>query len=123
MDTPTIEAPPIDPALIQLMAATVKEQVATLDKSDKAPTGMLPSIRTIGVIDGKPVLLKIQAVVWKLRDMVVTASRYEGEDHDDNFKGVHVTSQFCEKFGLDESETARVLAYRAKADDLLITAI
>lgn len=124
MDMPTtgtVEAPEAPPVITQeQLDAAAKRAVDAVKGDTKGPSALLPSIRAI---TSEGVALKIQSLVWNRRDMVVTASRYEGKDHADNFDGMHVTAAFCKKFGLDESETARVLAYRAKADDLLINAI
>ncbi len=118
MDTPTIEAPPIDPALVKLLAATVKEQVAEETKSEaKGPSNWLPSFR---VEAEGGYIVKISGVVWNDRDMVCEASRYEGKGVVSNFDHAIVNPSFCAAHGLSEFDTARVLNYLAKCDDMLV---
>jgi|SaaInl4_100m_RNA_FD_contig_61_1478863_length_514_multi_2_in_0_out_0_1 hypothetical protein len=118
MDTPTtgtVEAPPV--ITQEQLDAAAKRAVDAAKGDTKGPSNWLPSIR---VEAEGGYIVKISGVVWNDRDMVCEASRYEGKGHVSNFDHAIVNPSFCAEHGLSEFDTARVLNYLAKCDDMLV---
>jgi hypothetical protein len=95
-------------------------QTIAAPANDKGPSSRVRSITLIAQ-DGKS--YRCEAVVWKDRDCVVSVSHFVAKDHADNVSNAPLTAAFCAEIGLDESETARAMAYRAACDALLIQVI